>query len=867
MAHPDGGGGLMFVLAWRTLRFRRGGFVATFLALFFGTVLVMACGGLLETGVRNNAPPQRLAGADLVVTGDRSYELTGRSADDSESAVLTERVPVRDGLVREVRSTTGVRSAVPEPVFDAAVLGGRGTDGGRTDVEGHGWSSAALTPYRTSAGRAPAADDQVVLDARTARAAGAEPGDRIRLAVPGGTRTYEVSGIAAPRGGRQAGKAVVFFTDARARALAGGEIADIAVVAAPGQDVGALKSRLAERVAESGARAKVVSGDDRGAVEYPDVERDRESLIVIASVFGGLAAMVAVFVVVSTVSLSVRQRHREFALMRATGATPRQLRRMLLAETLLVALLAAAGGALAGPYAGEQLFTRLVDAGLVEGAVVHSQGWIPAVAAGGALLLTALVGGTVGARRAVRTHPGRALTEAATGERWLHPVRLVLAVLFLGGATALATLTVLLFDGPIAASTAGPTVICAAAGLALLGPGLTKLVTFLVSPLVRLLTGRGPSGELALLNSRARTVRMASVVTPVLLATGMAVGNLYLQTTQVRAAEDAFRENLRADAVLTAPVGGVDPALTDRVRKLDGVAAASAYVTTTGHVERPHDGADDGDGLPLQGVTGRDATRTTAVRPTEGSLSALTGRTVALPESRADELGKGVGDTLRLRLGDGAATDVHIVALFEGRAGYETALAPASLLAPHTTTGLPRQIMVRAEPGTDGAELMAALHRFTEGHPGLQAADRDALLAANAEDVQLQAWINYLLVGMIVAYTAIAVVNSQVLSVTNRKREFGLMRLGGATRAQVLRTVSVEALLVTAVGLLLGTLAAATSLIPFAVAAADTWLPSGPLSIYAAVAGTATALTLGAALAATWSVTRGREADAAVAAE
>lgn len=872
----------MVALAWRTLRHRKGGFVATFLALFFGTVVVMACGGLLETGVRNNAPPQRLAGADLVVTGDRSYTLPKADPDDpeedSESAVLPERVPVGAGLAATVRGVTGVRSALPERTFDAALLpggGGKdggadasggpaGGDGGTAKVTAHGWESAAVTPYRLAAGREPAASGELALDARTARERGLSTGDTVRVAAHGEARPYEVTGVASAA--RNVPRATVFFSPARAAELSGGTVADIAVTAERGQDLGALKSRIADALPEApgGSSARVVSGDDRGAVEYPAVLEGAETLIVLASVFGGLATLVAVFVVGGTVALSVSQRHREFALMRATGATPRQLRRMLLGETLIVALLAAAGGWAAGPYAGTLLYEQLVDAGLVEGIVVHSQGWIPAAAAGGALLLTAVAGGWVGARRAVRARPGEALAHAEGDERWLHPVRLVLAVLFLGGATALALLTVLLFDGPIAASTAGPTVMCAVIGLALLGPGLTKAMTAVLAPFVRAVSG--PSGELAVLNSRARAVRTASVVVPVMLASGMALGMIYLQTTQEQASRDAFRDSLRADAVLTAPAGGVSPELAARVRALDGVSGTSAYVTTTGFVERPRAALDE-DGIVLQGVTARDAARTTAVDTVRGSLGRLTGNSVALPTSVADRAGAGIGDTVRLRLGDGGAVTVRVVALFEGRAGYENALAPAALLAPHTTDGLPQQVLVRGESGKpegEEAALLATLRDFAASHPeaGVAVADREAVLASHAQDTATQAWINYLMVGMIVAYTTIALVNSLVLSVSHRRREFGLQRLNGATAAQVLRMVAVEALLVTFAGLLLGALAASTSLIPFSVAAADTWVPSGSLWIAVTVAGGACFLTLASSLLSTWSVLRGRPIDA-----
>ncbi|MEU9009364.1 hypothetical protein AB0D12_06170 [Streptomyces sp. NPDC048479] len=103
----------MMRLALRTLRFRKGGFLATFVALFFGTVIVLACGGLLETGIRNNVPPERLAGASLVVVGDRSYELhPGDPEKKSERVVLAERVPLDAALVGVLLGTVATATTL-----------------------------------------------------------------------------------------------------------------------------------------------------------------------------------------------------------------------------------------------------------------------------------------------------------------------------------------------------------------------------------------------------------------------------------------------------------------------------------------------------------------------------------------------------------------------------------------------------------------------------------------------------------------------------------------------------------------------------------------------------------------------------------
>ncbi|MFD9221503.1 FtsX-like permease family protein [Streptomyces sp. NPDC060064] len=851
----------MLRLALRTLRFRKGGFLATFVALFFGTAIVLACGGLLETGIRNNVPPERLAGASLVVVGDRSYELhPGDPEKKSERVVLAERVPLDAALAGKVRGVAGVERVVGDVTFAATVLDGAAGPPaqGRGRAQGHGWGSAGLAPYALERGSAPVGARQVVLDAATAAKSGAGVGDSVRIAARGETASYQVSGVARARGA--AGQRAVFFSDGEAVRLAGADVGSaagaptsegggarhfdaLAVVARPDAALPQVKADVSRVLA--GSPVTVLSGDDRGFAEYPTAMERRDDLISLSAVFGGMAVMVALFVTAGTMALSAAQRRRELALMRAIGATPRQLRRMLVAETLVIAVAAALLAWLPGQWLGEALFERLAASGVTAEAVEFSQGWIPLAAAGGAVLVTAVGAGLIGARRAVRTRPTEALADAALQQRWVSTIRLLFAVLFLGGATALAIVTWTVMEGPAAASTAGPTVICAAIGLALIAPALTKVCAVLLHWPVSALTGT--SGRLAMLNSRARTVQVAASVTPVMLAVGVATANLYVQTTSADLVERAFNENLRADAVLTSASGTLAPSLVDQVRALPGIAAASAYVTSTGFIERGDGrGAETGeDGLPLQGVSAAGAAGTSAATVTAGSLGALRGDAVALPEGA----GHKVGETLTLRLGDNNTARVRVVATYRPKAGSEAALLPAELLAPHTTGGLPQQILVRAEPGADVTGILGQLAART---PGLTVADRDALIAAHAEDTRTQAWINYLMVGMIVAYTAISVVNSLATATGGRRREFGLQRLTGATRAQVMRMLTVEGVVVAVIGVVLGTVAAATTLVPFAHAAADSWLPSGPLWIYGTVAGTALTLALSATLVPAW---------------
>ncbi|WP_410637513.1 ABC transporter permease [Amycolatopsis sp. lyj-346] len=810
----------MFKLALRTLRLRKGGFLATFVAVFFGALVVSACGGLMETGIRSETPVQRLAAAPIVVGGQQTLKLPEEDPatlepEDKhkfENATLPERVRLDAGLADRLRAVPGVTNVVGEVSFPAQI--------GPASALGHAWDSAVLTPYALS-GQAPK-PGEVVVDAGL----GLAVGDTLPIAAHGRAGQYRVSGIAeAPQAMRDA---AVFFAASDAERLAGhpGRFDTIGVF---GGDVAAVTAAV-------GDAGVVTTGVDRGALEFPETGRSGENLIVLAAVSGGLSAMVMVFVVAGTLTLSTQQRQRELALLRAVGTTPRQLRRMVLGEALVVGLLAVGTAVVLGPVLGEWLFDRLADQHVVPDVLRFEQGWLPAVVAAGASLLAVVGAAFVAGRRASRIRPTEALAEAAVERRWLTPIRLITAILCFAGGTALGIVTVAVMTGPVAASTAGPAVMLWAFGLAAISPGVTKLMATLLRWPVEALTG--VNGRVALRNTRVGAVRAAGAVTPIMLAVGIATANIYLQTTQEAVSNQAYTEDLRADAVVGA-AGGLDPAVLGRVRATPGVASASEYVTSTVFVEKPFDSGQHDEGRSAVGV------------------SELTGNAVEVPST----LGHHVGDTLSLRLGDGTPVEVRVTAVVDQRPGFERLVLPAELLVPHTTLGLAPQLLVRAAPGVDSATLTSRLREATAGLP-VFVGDRGALIAAHAKGNEVGAWVNYLLVGMIIAYTVISVVNTLVTATARRRREFGVQRLSGFTRGQVLRMAGVEGGLIATIAVLLGTLVAAGSIVPFCLVVTGSLLPSGPVTIYLAVLAIAVVLSLAAILVPAWAATRGRAVDA-----
>src|SRR5215468_3745168 len=815
---------VMVQLAGRTVGHRVAGFAASFAALALAALLVTVCGGLLETGLRSDVPPQRLLTAPILVTGAQSYG--GQPLPERDRLPLTRAT--------EITAVPGVERTAVDISFPVTVLRG-GQPAALPPIEGHGWSSAQLTPYRLTAGRKPSGPGDVVLSQQLAGRLSAKTGSMLNVLARGMTLALRVAGIAAPASDQAP---ALFVTDARARALLGrpGQADTIAVYPRPAAAATAVAQRI---TAVLPAGALVLTGAARGRAEFPAAAGQSTTLVPLAAASGGLMTMVAVFIVASTLALSVQLRRRQIALLRAVGATPGQVRRLVLSETVLLAVPAAGLAVLLTQAIGRRLLAAFADHGLVAGRLVYHQGYLPTLSGAAIAVLTGVIAALVAARSAIRVRPVEALATDEAPEHWLTGARLAFGVLTLAGAVALALVTALVFDGPVAASTAAPSAMLWVTGLALLAPAATRPVLSLFGRLAAVLAPR--TGHLAMLTVRGRGARTAALITPVMLTTGLATSLLYMQTAQQAAAERAYARHLRADLVITSRAGGIPLGAAARARRLPGVAAASPLVTSAGFFDVPP-GANPGtvDPLPLQGLDGASAGRVADYPVAAGSLSQLTGDTIAIPSAYRTP-GRGLGDTVTLRFGDNATRRLRIVAVFTSPRGYPTLLLPAGLLAAHTSTGLASQILITAAAHANRAALANALHDLA---PGVQVTGRSATLAAFSAQQQTGAWVSYLFIAAVIAYTSVSLINTTVATTARRRPQLAMLRRIGAGRSQVTRAMTIEAILVSATGIVLGTLVALATLLPFDTALGSPGLPAGPPSIYLTITGSAALLTL-----------------------
>ncbi|MGW7445551.1 FtsX-like permease family protein [Kitasatospora sp. NPDC054795] len=798
-------------LARSSVRFRPASFAGTLVALLLGAVVVVACGVLLQTGLTASLKPARYADAPVVVAAEQAVKIQKKVGKDTQTVeqATPERARTDAALVGRLAALPGVAAARPDTAFPLPATGPA------LALTGRGFAALGIAgPGDTLVeGRAPGANE-VVLDADTAHAAHLAPGARLTLTAPGGTADYRVSGLAAAQ---QAGP-TAWFADATADRLSGhpGRIDAVAVQPRAGVSTAALAAQVRQAV---GGEARTFTGDDRGAVEHPALGGARSLLMALGGTFGGYATMTAVFVVMSTVALATGQRAREFALLRAVGATPRQIRRTIAAEAMLVAPLAAALGILPGLALARWWFGQLVERGAVPADVRLDIGPLPMLVAVLACTLAALTAGFLASRRPSRMRAAQALGEASVEPPHPGRVRTVLGLVFAAGGAAAAAVANSL-DGVQAAQTALGVVMCLMMAVALLGPWLARAAAVILGAPLR---AGGAPGSLAADNTRANARRLASAITPIVLVTAFCGTLLILQSTVRHTAGENVRAGVTADHVVGATGPGLPAGTAERAARVPGVDTAVG-VLRTGVV---YENGGQLGSAPVLGVDGDPARlpKVLDLGVRSGTLADL-GRapdTIALSATLADALGAGVGDRVPLRLGDGTAVRPAVVAVYDRGLGVGQALLPRAAVAAHVTAGYDSQVLVADAPGADPAAVAAGLGTLA----GAAVTDRAGFVAQSDKDLELNGWANTMMAAVLGGFAAVSAANTLVMTVLDRRREVALLRLAGTTRRQVRGMMRWEALLVASTGLAVGAAIAGITLVPVArgVAGAAPYVP------------------------------------------
>lgn len=724
------------------LRGRWTGLTGTFVALCLGAAVLTASALLLTSA--GPRVPARYAGAPLLV------HTPGVPGDDNAFAENRPWSPETvEALVRALTPVPGVAAAVPDRAFYAqAVVRGRPAGA----HEARGWSTAALAPHRLVAGGPPVRTGEVVLD----RALGLAPGSPVTLLTARGPAPYTVSGLTDGPG--------PYVSDGEAARLGGG-VRVIGLLTRPGADPAAVRAAVRRAVlGVVGGSGRVLAGPDRAAAEPAADARTRWIGMQVLTAMALLGGFVSVFVVASTFAFRVTQRRREFGLLRAVGATPRQVRLIVYGEALAVGVVAAAAGALLGAAVAPAVGGVLVAAGFEPESFGVRFTPLPVAAAVVAGITAGLLGAWSASGRAARVRPLEALRDHAAGGTPMTRVRWIAGVVSVGGGLALA----------VASGSAGEDALVndvLLAAMALIA-GLTLLAPVVFPPLVRGFSwpiSRPAVGMLAGRSAMTAVRRTAATAAPVLLTVGFTV----LVTGMVRttaAAYTAERAASTSAAAVLVPDGA--PGLSDAaLAAASAPGAITAPLPTTVYGDRPLSALGDG------GLAGDEA---------------------AVSEWVARDHGWRTGDVVPLTFEDGSTVRLRIAAVPSG--------APAEVLVSRDT--------VRAhDPSalTPEAYVSRPAGMVFPGARTVSVADRAA--GDQAEEDRLVWLFTLLLVGVSAGYSGLAIVNTQVMAASARAREFAVLRLSGATRRQVTAAAAVEAALVTGIGAVLGLTVAVPALL------------------------------------------------------
>jgi putative ABC transport system permease protein len=803
--------------------------IGTFVGLALAGMLVTVITCLIGTSVTMTVPAQRLAAASVVVTGNQNVHVTSGQGQNASTDVLAlpayRRLPA--GLATQLAKVPGVAAAVPDVSVPLAlrVPDGRVLTGSATDpLTGYGWQSAPLTPFTVVSGHAPADSRDIVIGAGLAQAAGLRPGDAVRLAgqdLP----SFTVTGVAASPAGDPAQDWSVFFTSAEATALYGhpGQSDLIGLTAKPGTPAATLAARVQAAVAGRGLT--VLSGASIGQAEYLTLPTAKENLWQLGISAGVDLMLIVLFVVAGTVALSVNQRQRSFALLLAVGATPGQVRRMLMAELAVLGAAAAAVGYLPGIGLATWAVAGMAAHQLLP---PSTQTWIsplPLLIAAGAGIVMAELAGYFAIRRASRLTPVTALQQADNEQRWPRLPRLIFGVCALGGGTGLFAATLSSSTPVEEIQLALLTALMFMIAVALFGPLLVAAAESLLRLPARLLGG--VAARLALADIRVRPRRMSSAVVPVALAVTF-IGMVYLaNATESNAAAVQGTQRLAASAALSVPGPGLDPAALAAVKDQPGVADAVALTPATVFV--PYSGSDNAAG---EAVTGGPLSAVLDLKVISGSLSGFGPGDIALSrlESGRDAVDASVGQTITAYLPDGTPYRAKVTAIYDRSLGFGDVIIPASAAGGgHLGTPALGQILVRASAGTTTATLARQLDPLSSRFPGLTVAERSAVLNAQAQlNAAQNTYTNNLLLVIIAILAAVSLVNTLAMATAGRRDSLRLLIRVGATTRQLLSMTGWQTLTLSVTGIGLGISTGAASVLVITKVLTGSWAPYVP---------------------------------------
>jgi putative ABC transport system permease protein len=792
----------MFKIVLQSLLARKRRLVTTALAVIIG--VAFTAGTLMLTDSMGKTFDNLSAGAykgtDAVV---RATKVFNDPAGDQRSLVDA-------SLVSALSQVPGVAHAQGTVQGFAQLIGKDGTPvgSGNAPTLGGNWGTVpGLNPFQLVAGHAPQAPNEVVIDKHSANLGHLAVGDTTTVLVNGPPQRVRIAGIAVfGTSDNLAGASFVLFTTPAAQRLlaAPGKFSQISFAAAPGVSQQQLVANL-QRVLPRGTEAVT------GATIIQETKNTFQQILKAFStfllIFAVIALVVGGFIIMNTFAITVAQRTQENGLLRALGASRRQVLGSVLVEAVAVGAIAAVLGLAAGfaVATGLKALLGVLGFALPGGSLVLT---------GGTVLVSLLLGLGVTvvaaispARKAAKVPPVAAMQQATAGSTgYGSKQRVVVGLALL--AVGLAVLFYGLFGHPAKAfQTVGAGILLVFFAVTVLGRTIAlPLSRAIGAPLPRV---KGVTGTLARENTMRNPKRTAASASALMIGVGLVAFITVLASSTTASTNATTDRTFTGDFVITgAGMGGgpVDSALPAKLAALPQVAAATGEsvgaAVIFGQVEQ------------FAAVDPGPAGQIFNVSPVQGSISALGPDSIAVSADTAAKHHLTLGAPVPILFRDTGPQTLRVALIYGdpqaapgsnagSKPGYflGTPAFNANFAPPHSYV----QVFVKKASGVSSAAALAAVKQLTaRDAPGATVQDQAGYKAEQAKQVNQLLYFIYALLALAIVIALLGIGNTLALSIFERTRELGVMRAVGMTRRQLRSTIRWESVIVALQGTILG---------------------------------------------------------------
>ncbi len=782
----------MWKTSWKNLWSHKRRLLGTSFAVLLGVAFLAATLVLTDTmrAGLDNAFTESMEGTDVVV---RSETELG----DDEGA--QQRGLLDLTIVDELQSVEGVRvtAAVVEGKTQIVAPDGDLVGGDGPPTVGANWvDDPDLSGWDLIEGRGPAVDGEVVINKTAADDAGLHVGDRTTVRTPELVPVTIVGIASLGEDDAVGGLTYVAFTLEQAQeVLLGdtGKITSVALAAEPDVSQEELQARVQPTLP---AGLEALTGAQVVDELNDEIESDFLGFMEKALlVFAGIALLVATFSIHNTFSILVAQRTRESALLRALGASRRQVIGSVAIESTTVGLLSSLGGLGAGVALAFGLQKAMDAGGLgipTASMVIGTATVVAAIVTG---MLVTIVASVAPAVKASRVPPLAAMRGVAIDRSSSSKIRGVVGAVVAGGGIALTFSGVDGGDGSM--SRAGLGALLSLVGLVVLGPVVARPATAVLGLPVRVL--RGQTGALARQNAMRNPRRTSGTASALLVGTAV-VALFTVVAASLKSSIDEVVDKQFAGDLVVVEEGfsgvGIDPALAPAMDELPEVSLATGFgeavVVVDGETEYPL----VGDPVAIGELLALDVTA--------GALSSAGNEGLALEREYADEHGWQIGAEVPMEFADGSTEVVVVSAIYDQDTLVGELLMPREVYARHATQVTDVAVLIDLADGVAIEDGKAAAQAVADRFVAPDVLDRDEYVDSVAGEVDQTLVLVYGLLGLAIIIALLGIANTLSLSIHERTREIGLLRAVGQTRRQLRSTVRWEAVIVAVFGTLGG---------------------------------------------------------------